>query len=53
MDLEGLEFHQKVREGYLILAKDNPSRIKVIDANQKVDEVFNDVIKEIISFLEE
>ena len=53
LDLEGLEFHQKVRKGYLILAKDNPSRIKVVDANQKVDVVFNDVIKEIISFLEE
>ena len=53
LDLEGLNFHKKVREGYLKLAKDNLDRIVVIDANQNVDDVFKIVIKSINNFLED
>ncbi len=35
----GLDFHQKVREGFLHLAQKNP-RIKVIDGTQNPQEVF-------------
>ena len=47
LDLEGFEFHKKVREGYLILAEKHPNRIVRIDANQELNKVLLDVIKEI------
>jgi len=43
LEKEGLEFHKKVRLGYLELAKQNPNRIKVINANQTIEEVFSEV----------
>ena len=35
----GVSFHEKLREGYLAIAKNNPARCKVIDASGSVDEV--------------
>lgn len=43
LDLEALDFHKKVREGYLKLLKMYPNRIKKINANQPVDKVFEEV----------
>ncbi len=40
----GFDFHQKVRNGFLELAKDNP-RIKIINGDQKIDEIFMDILK--------
>lgn len=36
---ESLAFHNKVRQGYLDLARQEPQRIKVVDANGTLDEV--------------
>ena len=46
-----LEFHRKVREGYLELAREFPERIKVIDAARSVDEVESAIWKEINAIL--
>ncbi|MBS9336581.1 dTMP kinase [Fructobacillus papyrifericola] len=49
LDKEKLSFHKKVRESYLALAKKEPKRIKLIDANQPKEAVLsavNDVIQE-------
>lgn len=43
LDLEKLEFHYKVRDGYKILAEKYNERIVEIDASKDVQEVFNDV----------
>ena len=40
----GNEFFQKVREGYLEIAKNNQSRIKVIDAMQSIDDINKSII---------
>ena len=45
LEKEGLEFHKKVRFGYLELAKKYPDRIKVINSNQTIEEVFEEVKK--------
>jgi len=45
LEKEGLEFHKKVRFGYLELAKKYPNRIKVIDSNKSIEEVFEQVKK--------
>ncbi|MCC6444017.1 MAG: dTMP kinase [Armatimonadetes bacterium] len=34
MEAEGLDFHRKVREGFLLLAERWPERVKVVDASQ-------------------
>lgn len=44
LDLEVLDFHNLVREGYLEIAKRFPNRIKVIDGNRSIEEVYKDVL---------
>lgn len=51
LDLESLEFHEKVREGYYKLLKQYPERIKLINAENDIETVFNDVINEVIKFI--
>lgn len=43
LEKEGLEFHKSVRFGYLELAKKYPDRIKVINSNKSIEEVFLEV----------
>ena len=45
MESAGREFHNRVRNGYLELAKKEPQRIKVIDATKSIDEIHKEVIK--------
>jgi len=40
----GNDFFQKVREGYLEIAKNNQNRIKVIDAMQSIDDINKSII---------
>ena len=51
LDVEKLSFHQKVREGYLILSKRFPDRYIVIDASKPLEEVSSNVLKEILNRL--
>lgn len=43
MEATGTEFFEKVRNGYLKLQKENPNRIKLINANNSIENVFADV----------
>lgn len=52
LDLEELAFHQKVREGYLILTERFPERIVTIDANVEIEAVFKQVKAAITHFLQ-
>ena len=45
MESAGIEFHKKVRNGYLELAKQDPQRIKVIDASKSIEEIHKEVLK--------
>ena len=45
LDLEKLDFHKRVREGYMILLKENPDRIKLVDASKDILEVFANIKK--------
>lgn len=47
LDQEKLEFHEKVREGYLKLVDLYPERIKVIDAEQELEKVIADCFQAI------
>ncbi|WP_066302026.1 dTMP kinase [Bacillus sp. FJAT-29937] len=51
LDLENVEFHHNVREGYYKLIEGHPERIYKIDASQSIEEVYKaaeEKIKEII-----
>ena len=43
MEKEPLEFHKKVRRGFLSLAKLEPKRFCVIDARESAEQVFNQI----------
>ena len=44
LELEALEFHMKVREGFLAIAKAEPGRVRIVDAARTRDEVHADVL---------
>ena len=44
MESAGFEFHTKVRNGYLEIAKKEPERIKVIDASKSIEEIHQEVL---------
>ena len=47
LDLEKIEFHQKVYEGYLKICDKYPDRIVKVDAHVSVEEVYNQVLERI------
>ncbi|WP_053368656.1 dTMP kinase [Bacillus sp. FJAT-27245] len=51
LDLEELEFHRKVREGYHLLLNRFPDRIAVIDASLPMEEVFTAALEKIKEIL--
>ncbi|RJQ48546.1 MAG: dTMP kinase [Nitrospiraceae bacterium] len=44
-ELENIEFHNRVRKGFLSIASEDPERIKVIDASRSTEEVSKDINK--------
>ena len=52
LEKEDISFHKLVYEGYKILLKRYPKRIRRIDASKSIDEVKNQIISEINRFLE-
>lgn len=44
LDLESMDFHNKIRNGYLQIAEMFPDRISIVNADQTPDAVFNDVV---------
>lgn len=47
MENAGIEFHNRVREGYLKIAQQEPERIKVIDASKSIEEIHKEVLNKI------
>ena len=47
MEREAAEFHARVRDGFLALARAEPGRFRVIDASRAEDDVFNALAQEV------
>lgn len=45
LEQEPVDFHKKIRQGFLNLAKDNAERYRVVDANQSIENVHRDIIQ--------
>ena len=48
---EDIVFHNRIREAYLKLAKENISRIKIVDSSQEIERMLKNVEQIIESFL--
>jgi dTMP kinase len=51
MEQKSLEFHNRVRQGYLKLAEENKERIKLIDATKNKKTIFQEIIKDIYMYI--
>ncbi len=51
LDQEKLEFHQRVREGYLQIAKENQHRIQVITGNNSAEAIHKEIMLKLDSLL--
>lgn len=40
----GLEFHQRLRDGFLQIAADNPHRCSIVDATQSIEQISEDIM---------
>lgn len=45
MESSGTEFFERVRQGYLEIAKQEPERVKVIDSKQSVEEIHDEILE--------
>lgn len=43
-DKEAVQFHRRVREGFLMLAHTHPDRIRVIDASRSSEEIHQEIV---------
>ena len=43
MESAGIEFHERVRKGYLEIAKQEPERVKVINSKGSIENIFEEV----------
>lgn len=53
LDMEAIGFHERVREGYLMLLEKFPERIKKIDAGMTFDEVYDHALKVVEQYISE
>lgn len=51
IESEKFEFHEKIREGFHVLAEKFPERIKIIDASKSFDDVFENAMNYILKFI--
>lgn len=51
LDVEKISFHDNVRSGYLEVAKKFPERIKTINGERPLEDVYNDVLKIVLEKL--
>lgn len=51
LDMEAITFHQKVRQGYLEVAKLYSNRIRIVDGNRDIEEIYNEIKKIVMAIL--
>ena len=45
MESAGIEFFERVRKGFLEIAKQEPDRVKVVDSTQTIDEIHKQILE--------
>jgi dTMP kinase len=52
LDSEDVNFHTRVRDAYLEIARQEPERVRIIDASSSIDETHARVIDVVMKFIE-
>ena len=45
MESAGIEFFERVRKGFLEIAKQEPERVKVVDSTQSIEEIHREILE--------
>lgn len=45
MESAGIEFFERVRQGYLEIAKQEPDRVKVVDSTKTIEEIHKEILE--------
>ncbi len=45
MESAGIEFFERVRKGFLEIAKQEPERVKVVDSTQSIEEIHKEILE--------
>ncbi len=45
MESAGVEFFERVRKGFLEIAKQEPNRVKVVDSTQSIEDIHNQILE--------
>ena len=53
IEIEKIDFFEKVRDTYLTISNREPQRCKVVDASRPIDAVSKDVIEHLMTFIRE
>lgn len=51
LEQEKLDFHERVREGYLSIAKKEPNRVLVVDGSRDIDTVHKKIVNQLEKFI--
>lgn len=51
MDAENAEFYERVRDAYLQIAKNEPNRFRILDANGSIEDIKKQVLEIVTEFL--
>lgn len=51
LELEDVEFHKKVRSGYLEIAAKEPDRIKLVDGSWSIEEIHSRIVSIVTDFI--
>jgi dTMP kinase len=51
LELEDVEFHKRVRSGYLEIASKEPERIKLINASESIEEIHRKIVNMVMDFI--
>ena len=51
MDLEPLEFHERIRQGYMYIAQKEPDRVKVVNAARDINEIQEEIKGIVVEYL--
>ncbi len=52
LDSEDISFHTRVRDAYLQIAREEPARVRLIDASSSIDETHAQVMDVVMRFIE-
>ncbi len=53
LDREHQEFHERVRDAYLAIARAHPDRVRLIDARGNIQKTHDEVMKVVLQFLQD